>query len=95
MYDRTVLGTRLMPDIPARQDYGLWLSIMRDGTCARSLMEPLALYRAGRAGSLSSRKSTLIKHNWRLYRGFERLSVARSSRALAGATWHSLRKSRI
>lgn len=95
MYDRNALGTRLMPDMPKRQDYALWLSIMRDGTPARGLREPLAVYRAQRAGSLSSNKLALVPHNWALYREHERLSVPRSARALAGAVWHSLRKSRI
>jgi glycosyltransferase involved in cell wall biosynthesis len=95
MYDRTVLGTRLMPDMPKRQDYALWLSIMRDGTPARGLQEPLAVYRAGRAGSLSSNKLALIPYNWELYREHERLSAPRSALALSGAAWHSLRKSRI
>ncbi len=96
MYDRTVLGTRLMPDIPKRQDYGLWLALLRDGAEARGLPEPLALYRAGRPGSLSSsNKFALIPHNWALYRSVEHLSVPRSTRALVGAAFHSLRKSRI
>lgn len=95
MYDRNALGTRLMPDMPKRQDYALWLSIMRDGTPARGLREPLAIYRSQRAGSLSSNKLALVPHNWALYRRHERLSVPRSARALAGAVWHSLRKSRI
>ncbi|HEV2637905.1 MAG TPA: glycosyltransferase family A protein [Actinocrinis sp.] len=95
MYDRAVLGTRLMPDMPKRQDYGLWLSIMRDGAPARGLREPLAIYRSGRAGSLSSNKLALIPHNWALYRKHEQLSASESTRALAGAAWHSLRKSRI
>jgi hypothetical protein len=54
MYDRRIVGTKLMPDMPKRQDYALWLSIMRDGAPARALREPLAVYRAQRAGSLSS-----------------------------------------
>ncbi|ARQ67887.1 glycosyltransferase family 2 protein [Streptomyces marincola] len=95
MYDRTVLGTRLMPEMRKRQDYALWLSIMRDGIDARGLPEPLAVYRAHRAGSLSSNKLSLVPYNWSLYREHERLSVPRSTRALAGAVWHSLRKSRI
>jgi teichuronic acid biosynthesis glycosyltransferase TuaG len=95
MYDRTVIGTRLMPEMPKRQDYALWLSIMRDGMDARALPEPLALYRAGRAGSLSSNKLSLVQYNWSLYREHERLSIPRSTQALAGAVWHSLRKSRI
>ncbi|MFJ4418540.1 glycosyltransferase family 2 protein [Streptomyces sp. NPDC088925] len=95
MYDRNALGTRLMPDMPKRQDYGLWLSIMRDGHDARALREPLAVYRAHQAGSLSSNKLALIPFNWALYREHEHLSVPRSARALAGAAWNSVRKSRI
>ncbi|MGW4509236.1 glycosyltransferase family 2 protein [Streptomyces sp. NPDC004436] len=95
MYDRNALGTRLMPDMAKRQDYALWLSIMRTGIEARAVREPLAVYRAQRAGSLSSNKLGLVPFNWALYREHEHLSVPRSVRALAGAAWHSLRKSRI
>lgn len=95
MYDRRVLGAKLMPDMPKRQDYALWLSIMRDGTPARALREPLAVYRSQRAGSLSSNKLSLVQYNWNLYRRHERLSVVRSTRALVGAAWHSVRKSHI
>ncbi|MEU5160643.1 glycosyltransferase family 2 protein [Streptomyces sp. NPDC020875] len=95
MYDRKALGTRLMPDMPKRQDYALWLSIMRDGHPARGMREPLAVYRAGRAGSLSSNKLGLVEHNWRLYRQHEHLSLPWSALALSGDVWHSLRKSRI
>lgn len=95
MYDRNVLGTRLMPEMLKRQDYALWLSIMRDGFDARGLSEPLAVYRAHQAGSLSSNKLSLVKYNWSLYRQHEELSVPRSTRALAGAVWQSVRNSRI
>ncbi len=95
MYDRRAVGTRLMPDMPKRQDYALWLSIMRDGTPARALQEPLAVYRAQRAGSLSSNKLSLVQYNWALYRRHEQLAMFRSARALAGSAWHSVRKSRI
>lgn len=95
MYSRKVLGTRLMPEMRRRQDYALWLSIMRDGVEARGLSEPLAVYRSGRAGSLSSNKLSLIQYNWELYRDHEQLSLLRSTGALAGAAWHSVRKSRI
>jgi glycosyltransferase involved in cell wall biosynthesis len=95
MYDRTVLGTRLMPEMRKRQDYALWLSIMRDGADARGLAEPLAVYRAHQAGSLSSNKLSLVPYNWELYRKHEQLPVPRATRALAGAVWQSLRNSRI
>ncbi|MEU6934389.1 glycosyltransferase family 2 protein [Streptomyces sp. NPDC046385] len=95
MYDRKVLGTRLMPDMRKRQDYALWLSIMREGADARGLTEPLAVYRAHQAGSLSSNKASLVQYNWALYRRHEQLSVPRATRALAGAVVQSLRNSRI
>ncbi|MFH8883383.1 glycosyltransferase family 2 protein [Streptomyces californicus] len=95
MYDRKVLGTRLMPQMRKRQDYALWLSIMRDGHDARGLAEPLAVYRAARPGSLSSRKLSLVRYNWDLYRTHEHLSVPRATGALAGAVWQSLRNSRV
>lgn len=95
MYDRNVLGTRLMPEMRKRQDYALWLSIMRGGADARGLAEPLAVYRAHQAGSLSSNKMSLVKYNWSLYREHEELSVPRATRALAGAVMQSLRNSRI
>ncbi|MYR89208.1 glycosyltransferase [Streptomyces sp. SID685] len=95
MYDRNALGTRLMPEMRKRQDYALWLSIMREGADARGLAESLAVYRAGQTGSLSSNKLSLVKYNWSLYREHEDLSVPQATRALAGAVWQSLRNSRI
>ncbi|MFJ3145413.1 glycosyltransferase family 2 protein [Streptomyces halstedii] len=95
MYDRNALGTRLMPEMRKRQDYALWLSITREGADARGLAEPLAVYRANQAGSLSSNKLSLVRYNWALYREHERLSVPRSTRALTGAVWQSLRNSRV
>ncbi len=59
------------------------------------LAEPLAVYRAARPGSLSSRKLSLVRYNWDLYRTHEHLSVPRATGALAGAVWQSLRNSRV
>ncbi|WP_346075860.1 MULTISPECIES: glycosyltransferase family 2 protein [Actinomycetes] len=95
MYDRNVLGMRLMPEMRKRQDYALWLSIMRHGADARGLAEPLAVYRAHQAGSLSSNKLSLVQYNWALYREHEHLSVPRATVALTGAVWQSLRNSRV
>ncbi|WP_022918988.1 glycosyltransferase family 2 protein [Ruania albidiflava] len=96
MYSVTALGKRFMPDLRKRQDYGLWLSLLRDGTVARGLDEPLALYRQQRAGSLSgSSRLSLVKYNWELYRRVERLSLPRSVWALGQATVRSTLKRRI
>src|SRR5699024_2725233 len=96
MYSVTALGKRFMPDLRKRQDYGLWLSLLRDGTLARGLDEPLALYREQRAESLSgSSRLSLVKYNWELYRQVERLSLPRSVWALGQATVRSTLKRRI
>ena len=96
MYSVAALGRRFMPDLRKRQDYGLWLSLLRDGTVARGLDEPLALYREQRAGSLSgSSRLSLVRYNWELYRRVEQLSLARSVWALGQATVRSSLKRRI
>lgn len=94
MYDRRELGTRLMPDLRKRQDYALWLSILRSGVSARGLLEPLAAYRQ-RNGSLSHDKFQLAAWNWRLYRQVERLSVPRAVLSLGQTTVRSVAKSRL
>lgn len=95
MYDRDRLGTRFMPEIRKRQDYALWLSILRDGLTARGLSEPLALYRQARPGSLSGSKWSLVRYNWELYRDIEKLSLPQSLRSLATAVLRSVRNSRV
>lgn len=95
MYDRNMLGTRLMPELRKRQDYALWLSILRDGHVAHGIQEPLALYREARAGSVSGDKLSLVRYNWQLYRDVESLSLPRSVLALATSTARSVLNSRI
>jgi glycosyltransferase involved in cell wall biosynthesis len=95
MYDRDVLGTRLMPVLRKRQDYALWLSILRDGHIAHGIQQPLALYREARAGSVSGNKLSLVRYNWQLYREVEGLSLPRSVRSLATSTARSVLNGRI
>lgn len=94
MYDRRRLGTRLMPNLRKRQDYALWLSILREGRTARGLLEPLAAHRQ-RAGSLSHEKFELAGWNWRLYRRVERLSLPQALLSLGQTTVRSVAKSRL
>ncbi len=77
VYDRDILGTQLMPLIPKRQDYGLWLRLLKQVLYAHCLPESLALYRV-RNGSVSSAKLRLLRHQWHLFRRVERLSIAQS-----------------
>ncbi len=88
MYDSATLGKVYMPQIRKRQDYGLWLKIMRQGQIAHCLPEVLALYRM-RPGSLSGNKLEMLAYNWRLYRRVERMPLLVSAYYLG---WNIFRK---
>lgn len=77
IYDTKKLDKIYMPEMRKRQDYGLWLKILKkvDGY---GLDKNLAYYRL-RNNSVSSNKFKLIKYNWKLYRDFENLSILRSA----------------
>ena len=94
MYDREKVGLRLLPEIRKRQDYALWLSILRDGHEAKGLDEPLALYRI-RRHSVSRNKGHAAKYQWRVYRELEHLSLMRSLWYFMHYAWNGYRKSRI
>lgn len=81
-YDRAHLGDRPMPPLPLRQDYALWLDILRDVERAHGLTEPLAVHRV-RRGSLSSGRIRATLATWRMYRRHVGLSPARSAACLA------------
>lgn len=83
MYDAKKLGKLYMPNLERRQDYGLWLKILKlcDGY---GLNEVLSICRR-RKGSLSNiNKLHLVKYNWKLYREIEELSLPVSLWALMG-----------
>jgi teichuronic acid biosynthesis glycosyltransferase TuaG len=84
IYDSAALGKVLMPDLRMRQDYALWLKILRLTPQAHGLPEPLAVHRR-RAGSLSAGAWAGLRATWRMYREAENLS---SSRALFYLSCH-------
>jgi len=77
VYDTEVIGKVFMPAIRKRQDYGLWLSILKRVDRAYGIVEPLGFYRV-RADSVSSNKIAAVAYTWRIYREVEGLSWARS-----------------
>lgn len=67
IYDIKKLGHKYyMPIIRKRQDWALFLTILKDCRVAHGLVEPLAYYR-NRAHSISSNKLSLIKYNVAVY----------------------------
>ena len=77
VYNSNNLGKIYMPEIRKRQDYALWLKILKIEKNAFGLEEILALYRV-RSNSISNNKIEMLKWNWFLYRKIEKLSYIKS-----------------
>lgn len=93
-YDTERVGRLLMPDILKRQDFGLWLRILRSGGQARATNEPLAYLRK-RPGSVSSNKLAAATYVWRVYRRLEGLSLAQSAFYFTKYAYHASIKAKI
>lgn len=92
MYDMKQTGKKyFMPDIEKRQDYALWLSILRDGHEAAFLDRVLAHYRTGRK-SLSSNKWSAATYNFRLLREVEQLPLLKAAYHFGVYLWLAVRK---
>ncbi|MBC8046807.1 MAG: glycosyltransferase [Fimbriimonadaceae bacterium] len=74
MYDVQILGKMYMPKIRKRQDYGLWLDILRTGTTGYGIPQSLAYYRETQT-SLSANKLSVIKYNWQILRKHQQLNI--------------------
>lgn len=83
MYDVTFFGKQYMPSIRKRQDYALWLQLLKK-TDGYGLNECLSSYRTGN-DSISANKLDLIKYEWKIYREVEELSWLKSSFYLVSA----------
>ena len=88
LYDTEKIGKLYMPLIKKRQDYGLWLKILKKTDYAYGLTEPLSTYRIF-SNSISSNKFELLKYNYLLFRKYEKFSVIQSIYYL---TWNILIK---
>lgn len=66
MYDVEKIGKHYMPSIRKRQDWCLWIEIIKRHGTAYGLQEPLALYRV-RSGSISSNKIEMLSYNFNVY----------------------------
>lgn len=71
MYDKDVVGLIQIADIKKNNDYAMWLKVCQKDDCYL-LDEELALYRRGRAGSVSTQSiKTMIGWHYKLYREAE------------------------
>ncbi len=71
MYNKDIVGLIQISDIKKNNDYAMWLKVCKKADCYL-LDEKLALYRRGRAGSISSHGfMTMIGWHYKLYREAE------------------------
>lgn len=83
IYSVDFFGKQYMPLIRKRQDYALWLHLLKKSD-GYGLNEVLASYRTGNA-SISANKLDLLKYEWRIYREVEGLSWFKSAFYLVSA----------
>jgi len=89
VYDTDFYGKQYMPDIRKRQDYALWLKLLKRSN-AYGIQECLAAYRLQK-NSVSSNKLSLIKYEWHIYRKEEKLSFHKSVFYLSSAIFLKLK----
>lgn len=77
MYDRETLGKLEVPII-GRDDFALWLKILKKTDYCYGMEDVLGTYRLGRKGSASSNKLKQAKFHWQLYHQVEGHGIARS-----------------
>ena len=66
IYDAHAIGTISISTMRKRQDWAMWLDVLKKAGPAIGIQEPLASYRLG--DGLSASKLDLIKYNYAVYR---------------------------
>ena len=88
--DRNFFGKPSVPNIKKRNDYVLWLKIIKKSSTIYCLRQELSFHRL-RQGSLSSHKVELLKYNWLVYRKYENLSLLSSLFIIGFVSFRSIR----
>lgn len=78
VFDAEALGRFKVPNIAKRNDFALWLQILKKSGFVYGMPETLMKYRV-RKHSVSSDKLELAKYHWQLYRDIEQLSVVKAA----------------
>ncbi|WP_244943914.1 glycosyltransferase family 2 protein [Siminovitchia fortis] len=78
IYNAGVLGKFKIPNIKKRNDYVMWLQIIKKERYLFGIEEPLGSHRI-RGNAISSNKFSLVGYHWRVYRKIEGLSLIKSS----------------
>ena len=77
VYDSEILGKFTVPVMRNREDYVMWLDVIKKAEMLHGLHEILGCHRIGMQ-SLSSNKFKLVKYHWVIYRNIEGISLIKS-----------------
>ncbi len=91
MYDTAKVGKHYMADFYKREDYNLWLDILKKTPRAWAIREPLAVYRI-RENSVSRNKLEVAYYQWRFYIKIEEMSLKRSLYYFAWYAYNAIKK---
>ena len=83
IYDANYFGKIPVSSIRKRQDWMMWLTILKKIQFAQPVPESLAFYRI-RENSISASKFDLIKHNFSVYRTHHRLNLIGATLCMIG-----------
>ena len=86
MYRREGLTDLRVPAIRKRNDFALWLSLLKRVDFAWGLAECLGGYRV-RVDSVSADKWALLRYQWQLYRNVEKLNLYQCAQAFLGLAY--------
>ncbi|EPD52351.1 hypothetical protein HMPREF1210_01704 [Paenisporosarcina sp. HGH0030] len=78
VYDTDKLGKFKIPNVKKRNDYVMWLQVLKKEKYLYGLEETLGSHRI-RTDAISSDKSSLVSYHWKVYREIEKLSLIKSS----------------
>lgn len=94
IYDTAHFGKVEMPLIRKRQDFGLWLRLLKQTEFACGIQTTLAMYRE-HSGSISANKIDAAKYTWRLYRDVEGLPLIKSMYYFANYAVRGVLRSKV
>jgi len=77
IYNQASLGKNYMPDLRNRQDWALWIQILKNTDAAYRINKKLTIY-LQRTDSISSSKFKLVKYHWLIYRRFLAKNICKS-----------------
>lgn len=83
IYDVQFFGKIPISSIRKRQDWMVWLTVLRKIKTAQPIPESLAIYRV-RQDSISSSKVKLLQHNFTVYRQFYKFNIVLSLCCMVG-----------